>query len=98
MKCDGDYEMFYTEKDVRERGDIIGFEKRFIAMPIRNKAIGAIRSGQLHNKTIPRTNKITTRPVLPGRFFKPMKFLKVLLFVKRYDVQLLSAEVSDLRR
>lgn len=42
MRADGDVEMFETLRDARERGDIVGFQKRFIAMPIRQKALGAI--------------------------------------------------------
>ena len=45
MKCEGDYEVFAKYKDPGERGDVIGFQQRFHAMPIRNKYIGAIRSG-----------------------------------------------------
>lgn len=42
MRADGDVEMFERLKDPEQRGDIVGFQKRFIAMPIRNKAIGSI--------------------------------------------------------
>lgn len=42
MRADGEYDMFSRLKDPEARGDIIGFQKRFIALPIRNKAIGAI--------------------------------------------------------
>jgi len=42
MRADGTYDMFATLKDPGARGDIIGFQKRFLAMPIRNKYIGAI--------------------------------------------------------
>ena len=44
MKADGDLHMYSTENDPRERGTIIGFDKRFIAMPIRGKGVGAILS------------------------------------------------------
>lgn len=44
MKADGDLHMYSVVDDPRERGTIIGFDKRFIAMPIRNKGIGAIVS------------------------------------------------------
>lgn len=44
MKADGELYMYALEDDPRERGTIIGFDKRFIAMPIRNKGIGAIVS------------------------------------------------------
>lgn len=42
MRADGDLDMFSKEKDPEQRGDIIGFQKRGIALPIRGKAIGAI--------------------------------------------------------
>ena len=42
MRADGEYDMFSRLKDPEARGDIIGFQKRFIALPIRNKAIGAL--------------------------------------------------------
>lgn len=44
MKADGDIHMYAVENDPRERGAIIGFDKRFIALPIRNMGIGAIVS------------------------------------------------------
>lgn len=44
MKADGTWDMFLTEKDPLQRGDIIGFQKRFIATSIRSKAVGAIVS------------------------------------------------------
>ncbi len=44
MKADGDVFMYAKENDPEERGTIIGFDKRFIALPIRNKGIGAIVS------------------------------------------------------
>lgn len=44
MKADGDLKMFSQIDDVHERASIFGFEKRFVAMPIRNKGIGAIVS------------------------------------------------------
>ena len=34
--------MYARENDPEERGTIVGFDKRFIALPIRNKGIGAI--------------------------------------------------------
>lgn len=46
MKADGDMYMYSLEDDPRERGTIVGFDKRFIAMPIRNKGIGAIVSAK----------------------------------------------------
>lgn len=42
MRADGEYDMFSRLKDPEARGDIIGFQKRFLAMPIRDKYIGAI--------------------------------------------------------
>lgn len=44
MKADGDVFMYAKENDPEERGTIVGFDKRFIAVPIRNKALGAIVS------------------------------------------------------
>lgn len=47
MKADGECKMFATVNDPTQRGDIFGFEKRFVALPIRNKGIGAIVSEQV---------------------------------------------------
>lgn len=44
MKADGSMYMYALKDDPRERGTIIGFDKRFIAVPLRNKGIGAIVS------------------------------------------------------
>lgn len=44
MKADGLVKMYKRDDDPEERGTIVGFDKRFIAVPIRNKAIGAIVS------------------------------------------------------
>lgn len=44
MKADGEVYMYLREDDPEERGDIVGFDKRFIALPIREKGIGAIMS------------------------------------------------------
>ena len=44
MKADGTMKMYDTLHDPKERATIIGFDKRFIALPIRNKGIGAIVS------------------------------------------------------
>lgn len=41
MKADGEADMFSRLNDPEARGDIIGFNKRFKALPIRNKYIGA---------------------------------------------------------
>lgn len=44
MKADGTIKMFSTIDDPKERASIIGFNKRFVALPIRNQGIGAIVS------------------------------------------------------
>lgn len=44
MKADGEIYMYATIDDPKERGTIVGFDKRFIALPMRNKGIGAIVS------------------------------------------------------
>lgn len=44
MKADGELYMYVTRDDPKERGTIIGFDKRFIAVPLRNKGLGAIVS------------------------------------------------------
>ena len=44
MKADGNVELYSTIKDPKERATIVGFEKRFVALPLRNKGIGAIVS------------------------------------------------------
>lgn len=44
MKADGDIFMYSKENDPEERATIVGFDKRFVCMPIRNKGIGAIVS------------------------------------------------------
>jgi len=44
MKADGELYMYALHDDPRERGSIIGFDKRFVALPIRGKGIGAIVS------------------------------------------------------
>lgn len=43
-KALGEFEMFAREKDPGERGDIIGFQMRALALPLRNKYIAAIYS------------------------------------------------------
>lgn len=45
MRATGDVEVFARYKDPSERGDVIGFQQRFTALPIRGKYIGAIFSG-----------------------------------------------------
>ena len=44
MKADGDIFMYSKENDPEERATIVGFDKRFVCMPIRNKGVGAIVS------------------------------------------------------
>lgn len=44
MKADGNVKMYAKKDDPEERATIVGFDKRFIAVPIRNKALGAIVS------------------------------------------------------
>lgn len=44
FKADGGLYMYNRIDDPEERGTIIGFDKRFICMPIRNKNIGSIVS------------------------------------------------------
>lgn len=44
MRAKGTADMFATIKDPVKRGDIIGFQMRFIALSIRGKGIGAIYS------------------------------------------------------
>lgn len=46
MKADGDIYMYARYDDPEERGTIVGFDKRFIALPIRNRGIGAIVSAK----------------------------------------------------
>lgn len=47
MKADGDIYMYANIDDPSERGTIVGFDKRFIALPIRGKGIGAIVSATI---------------------------------------------------
>lgn len=44
MKADGEMFMYVRENDPEQRATIVGFDKRFIATPIRNMGIGAIVS------------------------------------------------------
>lgn len=44
MKADGDVHMYARMDDPAERATVVGFDKRFVAMPIRNMGIGAIVS------------------------------------------------------
>jgi hypothetical protein len=47
MKCDGSVNMYERINDPEQRATIVGFDKRFLAMPIRNKALGAIISAKI---------------------------------------------------
>lgn len=47
MKADGEIYMYIREDDPEQRGTIVGFDKRFIAVPIRNKGIGSIVSAKV---------------------------------------------------
>lgn len=47
MKADGSAGMYLNERDPEQRATIIGFDKRFVAMPIRNKGIGSIISAKI---------------------------------------------------
>ena len=42
MKADGNVYMYDRRDDPELRGTVVGFDKRFVALPLRNKAIGAI--------------------------------------------------------
>jgi len=44
MKADGKLYMYSQIDDPKERATIVGFDKRFVAVPFRNKGIGAIVS------------------------------------------------------
>ena len=44
MKADGAVKLYKTEDDPKTRSTIVGFDKRFIALPIRNIGMGAIVS------------------------------------------------------
>jgi hypothetical protein len=46
MRATGTTEPFVREKDPEARGDILGYQQRFTALPLRNKYIGAIYSGK----------------------------------------------------
>ena len=47
MKADGTVQIYERINDPELRATVIGFDKRFIALPIRNKAIGAIISAKV---------------------------------------------------
>jgi hypothetical protein len=42
MKADGEVFLYARVNDPEQRGTIVGFDKRFVAVPYRNKGIGAI--------------------------------------------------------
>jgi len=44
MKADGEIYMYSKEDDPGERATIVGFDKRFVALPIRGKGVGTIVS------------------------------------------------------
>jgi len=44
MKADGTVKLFSKIDDPEQRATIIGYQKRFIALPLRNKGVGAIVS------------------------------------------------------
>ena len=44
MKADGDIYMYSRVDDPEERATIVGFDKRFVALPIRGRGVGAIIS------------------------------------------------------
>ena len=46
MRAIGATEVFAKYNDPEQRGDVIGYQQRFTALPIRNKYIGAIYSGK----------------------------------------------------
>lgn len=46
MKADGQLYMYCREDDPEHRGTIVGFDKRFIALPIRGTGVGAIVCGK----------------------------------------------------
>jgi hypothetical protein len=47
MKADGTVQMYERFNDPELRGTVVGFDKRFIALPIRNKGIGAIVASKI---------------------------------------------------
>ena len=46
MRAIGTTDVFAKYNDPEQRGDVIGYQQRFTALPIRNKYIGAIYSGK----------------------------------------------------
>lgn len=47
MRADGTVKMYANKDDAKERATIIGFDKRFVALPFRNKGVGAIISATI---------------------------------------------------
>ena len=47
MKADGSVNMYERIGDPELRATVVGFDKRFLALPIRNKGIGAIVSTKI---------------------------------------------------
>jgi len=47
MRADGDVDVFAKYKDPDQKGDVINFQKRFVALPFREKMLGAIYSPQV---------------------------------------------------
>ena len=46
MKADGSVDVFAKYNDPDQKGDVINFQKRFVALPLRSKVLGAIYSPQ----------------------------------------------------
>ncbi len=44
MKADGSVDVFAKYNDPDQKGDVINFQKRFLALPLRNKILGSIYS------------------------------------------------------
>jgi len=47
MKADGSVNMYERQNDPELRATVVGFDKRFLALPIRNKGLGAIISAKI---------------------------------------------------
>lgn len=46
MRADGEVDVFAKYNDPDQKGDVINFQKRFVALPFRSKVLGAIYSPQ----------------------------------------------------
>lgn len=44
MRADGSVDVFAKYNDPDQKGDVINFQKRFVALPFRSKVLGAIYS------------------------------------------------------